>query len=539
MFELVFDYGEHAGFEQVGKETWQCQPDLKGTGNWRARPDPFSTYRAGFEVRTYRLCQRVLMLHHFPKDTTVGKDCLVRSLEFVYRDTPKDKTHSDPGFSFLEKVAQRSYQRDPQVAARYRYRSLPPLEFSYSEATIDDHVRELDSEGLENLPVGLGDGYRWVDLDGEGLSGILTEQADAWYYKANLGPGPSGPMFAPLRKVAPRPSIAALNAGSQQLIDVTGCGEVALVDFRPPLSGFHQRDDIDGWKKFVPFADLPNVDWSDLNLRFVDLTGDGYADALITEHDVFTWYPSRAAQGFGRAERTAIPRDEREGPRVLFADLEQTIYLADMSGDGLNDIVRIRNGQVCYWPNLGYGRFGKQVSMDRSPWFDHDDLFDERRVRLADVDGSGAADLIYLGREGARLWFNRCGNEWSAPRELPFPVTTSNVHQIQVADLLGNGTACLVWSSDLPADARRPMRYLDLMGGTKPHLLTKMVNNLGAETEVEYAPSTKYYLPRQGRGHAVGDETAIPRALHGKGHGARPASQDRILHDLQLSPRLL
>ena len=29
----------------------------------------------------------------------------------------------------------------------------------------------------------------------------------------------------------------------------------------------------------------------------------------------------------------------------------QSIYLADMSGDGLSDLVRIRNGEVCYWPN--------------------------------------------------------------------------------------------------------------------------------------------------------------------------------------------
>jgi Insecticide toxin TcdB middle/N-terminal region len=37
------------------------------------------------------------------------------------------------------------------------------------------------------------------------------------------------------------------------------------------------------------------------------------------------------------------------------------------------------------------------------------------------------------------------------------------------------------------------MRYLDLMGGVKPHLLTKVSNNLGAETEVRYTPSTTYY----------------------------------------------
>jgi hypothetical protein len=65
---------------------------------------------------------------------------------------------------------------------------------------------------------------------------------------------------------------------------------------------------------------------------------------------------------------------------------------------------------------------------------------------------------------------------------------------ITPADLLGNGTACLVWSSPLARDADRPMRYVNLMGGQKPHLLVKTKNNLGAETEVQYAPSTKFYL---------------------------------------------
>jgi hypothetical protein len=31
------------------------------------------------------------------------------------------------------------------------------------------------------------------------------------------------------------------------------------------------------------------------------------------------------------------------------------------------------------------------------------------------------------------------------------------------------------------------MRYVDLMGGQKPHLLTRAINNLGAETVIQYA----------------------------------------------------
>lgn len=69
-----------------------------------------------------------------------------------------------------------------------------------------------------------------------------------------------------------------------------------------------------------------------------------------------------------------------------------------------------------------------------------------------------------------------------------------DVVSVVVLDLLGNGTACLVWSSPLPGDVGRSMRYVNLMGEQKPHSLVKSVNNLGVETRVHYAPSTKFYL---------------------------------------------
>ncbi len=500
MFELVFDYGDPP----------IADPDAVGT--WTCRADPFSRHRAGFEVRTYRLCHRVLMFHRFP-DLDGDVPCLVRSLDLTYRSAPQYSTSSDTGYSFVQSATQWSYQRD---GGAWHRRQLPPIEFSYSEATIDDHVRDVQPRALENLPVGLGSGYQWVDLDGEGVCGILTEQAGAWYYKPNLGSnlpgGPTGPGFGPARPVNPQPAMAALGAGRQQLMDVEGNGALDLVELHPPLAGFHERDEHRGWTQFVPFSSLPTIDWDDRNLRFLDLTGDGHADAVITEADVFTWYPSLAHEGFGAPVSAASPRDERDGPRLIFADAELTVYLADMSGDGLIDIVRIRNGQICYWPNLGYSRWGKQVVMDDSPWFEHGDLFDQRRIRLADIDGSGTTDLIYLSRDGARLWFNRSGNAWSPARDLPFPAATTNVAQIRVADLLGNGTACLVWSSDLPADAGRPLRYLDLMGGHKPHLLIEIRNNLGAVTTLDYAASTKFSL----RDKAAGTPwaTKLPFPVH-------------------------
>ena len=218
------------------------------------------------------------------------------------------------------------------------------------------------------------------------------------------------------RAVAPQAGHGAGGRQRHQFMDLAGNGEIDVVDFGGPAPGFHERDRDAGWKQHVPFASLPNIDWQDPNLRFVDLTGDGHADALITESEVFTWYPSLDERGFAAGERTQAATDEDAGPRLVFADGTQTIFLADMCGDGLTDLVRIRNGEVCYWPNLGYGRFGRKITLGNSPRFDQPDLFDPSRIRLTDIDGSGPIDIIYLGRDGARLYFNRSGNSLSDAR---------------------------------------------------------------------------------------------------------------------------
>lgn len=245
---------------------------------------------------------------------------------------------------------------------------------------------------------------------------------------------------------------------------------------------------------------MPSVDWNDPNLRFVDLTGDGHADVLVTEDQALTWYPSLAEDGYGPSRRTPQSDDDETGPHLIFADADQSIYLADMSGDGLTDLVRIRNGRVCYWPSLGYGCFGAKISMDNPPWFDAPDLFHQRRIRLADVDGSGITDILYIHYDRVAVYFNQAGNRWSEAEIIDHLPALDNLVDMTVTDLLGNGTASLVWSSSLPNHAQSPMRYIDLMGGQKPHLLIASRNNLGAETRVQYAVSTRFYLEDKAAG---------------------------------------
>ncbi|CAG7644579.1 hypothetical protein PAESOLCIP111_04733 [Paenibacillus solanacearum] len=491
-FEIVFDYGEHDA----------TTPTPQETGIWSSRPDPFSVYRSTFEIRTHRLCQRILMFHHIPDDPEgqKGYDGLVRSTDFTYQADKERSNSPTPVYSKLIKVTQNSYQLTADGS--YLTAALPPVEFTYSEAVIQAEVHEIGDDSLANVPVGIdGTNYLFVDLDGEGMSGVLTEQANAWFYKRNLSPTnlvvrEDGERLeaklAPMELVSLKPEMSL--AGQAQLLDLAGNGCPDLVQYAGPTSGFYERTMDGKWEPFVPFASTPHVNWSDPNLKFIDLDGDGQADILISEDDAFMWHRSLGEEGFEAARRKSRPWDEEKGPHIVFADEEQSIYLADMSGDGLTDIVRIRNKEVCYWSNLGYGCFGAKVTMDHAPRFDHDDQFDPGRIRLADIDGSGTTDIVYLSSGGIYVYFNQCGNSWSDPTMIGHFLAPDDFTQVQVADLLGNGTACLVWSSSLPCDARSPLRYLNLIGGQKPHLLVKTVNNLGAETTVEYAPSTKFYL---------------------------------------------
>jgi hypothetical protein len=106
MFEVVFDYGDHH----------QLIPTPVPDTPWGIRADPFSSHRCGFEIRTYRLCKRILMFHHFAGIARVGKDCLVRSTDFDYGEADELADPEKPSYTVLRSVTHRAYQRKAQVA---------------------------------------------------------------------------------------------------------------------------------------------------------------------------------------------------------------------------------------------------------------------------------------------------------------------------------------------------------------------------------------------------------------------------------------
>ncbi|TAK51666.1 MAG: insecticidal toxin complex protein, partial [Bacteroidetes bacterium] len=469
-FQTVFDYGEY--------DTNAPYTKIK---DWDFRPDAFSDYKSGFEIRTTRLCKRIMVFHYFAE--LPGGSALVKSLNFEY------DTSSEEDFSFLKSITTYGYIKKPD--GTYTQKNLPSIEFEYQKHDWNKEVKSISAEDIVHAPAGLDEPlYQFTDLFNEGLSGILTEQADGWYYKHNLGNG----RFEQAKLISPKPSFVGL--GSRlQLADLDADGGKQLVSYGSQPKGYFELSDADEWQPFRTFDYLPNIDFDSANTRMLDLNGDGKAEALITEDNVFTWYESAGRRGFNMASRTLKSFDEEKGPHFVFADLKQTIFLADMSGDGMTDIVRIRNGEICYWPNLGYGKFGAKVSMDNAPVFDYPDAFNPSYLRLADIDGSGTTDIIYLGKNVFTCWKNLSGNRFSTIAfEIDDFPEIHNQSKITVTDLLGSGVACIVWSGNLAKNACGPLKYIDLMNSKKPHVMVSYKNNLGKEVLLEYTPSTRFYI---------------------------------------------
>lgn len=196
---VLLDYGEH-DLDEIKKGTL----DVLHEADWSFRADPFSQHRSTFEIRTRRLCRNVLMLHRVTD-------------EGAYDDSP-DATHSivartwlehdeTPRASYLTRITQQRWRRVKPKGA-YELDSFPTTELGYSKADSPDRtIHTLDRESADGLVSALdGTLASLVDFDGEGLPGILSEQAASWWYKRPNGPElpATEPSWHPRRWEAPR-----------------------------------------------------------------------------------------------------------------------------------------------------------------------------------------------------------------------------------------------------------------------------------------------------------------------------------------------
>jgi RHS repeat-associated protein len=445
------------------------------TFDYEDRSDAFSEHRSGFEIRTSKRCKSVLI------ETHADADYKVRRYEFEYAESGAN------GLALLARVHVVGFDDAGNEA-----RELPPLDFGYSVFR-PDYPKRRDFYPLQGeLPAGsLADpNLELVDLFGSGLPDILELNGVARYWR-NLG----NARFAAPRHMTEAPAGLALADADVQLLDADGDGRADLMVTQPALAGYFPLRFGARWdrRSLQRYAAVPSFSLEDPELRLLDLDGDGVTDAIRSGARLECFF-NDAEKGWS-GTRFVERRDLEGFPNINFSD--PRVKWSDVTGDGMQDLVLVHDGNVEYWANCGHGDWAPRISMRNSPRFPFG--YDARRILIGDVDGDGLADIVYVDDRKIRLWLNRSGNAWSAEIVIAGTPPLSNFDAVRLSDLLGSGVAGVLWSKDAAYASQDHYFFLDLTGASKPYLLNELNNNMGAVTKVGYAPSTRFYLEDEKR----------------------------------------
>lgn len=491
-FELLFDYGERAtGLAE--------RPGYPATGPWPLRSDPFSSYVYGFELRTWRLCRQVLMFHHFPDET--GPDpVLVQRLSLEYQTT-------DLSYSQLQAAHLQGYDARGQVDCR------PPMEFGYSGFD----TQEGRFEEFQHFP-GLDDGQRYqlVDLYGEGLPGVLYRSEGCWYYRepqrAAEAQNPDQITYGDWQTLPRTPAADQHEPVNRSLTDITGNGRLDWVVSQHGLQGFFTLGADRQWSGFTPFSAFPS-EFFHTKGQMADLIGDGLSDLTLIGNQSVRLYRSTPRQPSFESG-THVDHDQPGDYLPTLNDSHSDVVaFSDVLGSGQQHLVRIRHNEVMCWPNLGHGRFGRGFRLAELP-FSYDE-FEASRVLLADLDGSGAADLIYLTPEHIQIFMNNGGNGFDQQPRLhswPQGMRYDRFCQVSAADVQGLGCSSLIVTSPHGS----PRHWHCNFARRKPYLLISTDNNMGASAQVTYRSSAQEWLDEKQELRAAGNPAhcQVPLAIH-------------------------
>lgn len=461
---------------------------------YEERPDPFSDYRFGFEVRTRLRCTEIHVEVH-KDDVRIP----VRTYRMRYLDQRKDIADLAEivpynGTSLLSQVqvigyddVGRPYDDDVHDGA-IRESQMPPLEMGYS--SFEPKKRQFAPVRDDGLPANsfASAELQLADVYGDGLPHVIEMRDGRCRVWRNRGKG-AFDLPLPLEGL---PAGMHLSKDDAFFADADGDGRIDLLAKRRSLAGYFAMalSTGDGRAQFRRQKYEPSFNLGDPEVAVVDLDGDGAVDAIRsgTRFELFFNDPRK---GWDPGLSTVVPRRGADVfPNVSFAD--PRVRWADMNGDGLQDVVLLYDRNVEYWPSMGRGNWGSRIHMLNSPQLPR--LSDHSRVLLGDIDGDGLADIVLVEERRVVVWINQSGNGWSEGVEILGTPPSGPRFNVRLEDLLGTGIRGILWSTDATAPGRPHTHFLSPAGRQKPYLLNQIDNHMGAATAIAYESSVDCFL---------------------------------------------
>jgi RHS repeat-associated protein len=365
---------------------------------------------------------------------------------------------------------------------------LPPHTFTYTQ--FDPEAYAVVT--VENPPpVGLtSPDTDLVDVNGDSLPDIVhtPEQGHRFYLNRGMGRFQAEPVF-PSQSPPDR-----LSSPGARMADMNGDGQVDLLVKAGTTAGapFYYFAQAAGrpWEPGdrVDYNITPAFTLDDPDLRLLDANNDKRIDVVLTTPSQSYIWLAHADDTWSETADFAFPT-LAVGTRLVFQD--PRVKLGDMTSDRLQDLVFVRDGLVVYFPHNGNGDYGDGVRMLNPP----QGLGDlDANIQLGDLNNDGLDDLVLPGNASVRYWLNLGDNSFADPVVLSGTPTYNQADTaVRLADIDGDGATELLYSR-YPAPEEETLQYVDFHTGTQPLLLNSISNGLGRTFQISYRPSTSFYV---------------------------------------------
>jgi YD repeat-containing protein len=472
---------------------------------YEIRPDIRKNYKSGFMIKTTRRLKQIdIGIEGLPEqdiqksslksgdwNQNNSPDALIRRYVFEYEE-------KSPHMSLLSSITQ--FGAD---AANY----LPPVHFSYDLCLPDQIISAKNAIiGSVNEPVSVMDNLfvEIIDLNADGLPDILNTSTDGVHaVHINSGvkeysDGQKILWMAP-REITGKDAFSVhrkLNDERLHLADMNGDGISDLVYTDPfDCVSYYLNTGKLSWdyQQKMSIQNIPPpAPFSHSFVKSSDCNFDKRIDIIkSTENGYTIWFNiSKGLYSPPLMTSGAVYQNHT----ILFSDTG--VHMADMNGDRMNDVVKIRATQVIYCPNMGNGFFDDAVIM---PILDQP-LSDTqiKKARIEDINGDGFSDLIIERASINTLWYwlNYGLDSFDHKHIIEnMPQIFSSTMVTRWADMNGNGTTDLIYADSSYSPRLRIIDIGELIGRSNhTNLLTQIDNGRGIQTNISYQSSTDFYI---------------------------------------------
>ena len=401
-------------YSQSGDQSMQVVFD------YQARPDELVDYRPSFELITKQRLSKVTL-------RAAQQD--VRHYQLRYAEQTPWQTQSQ-----LTEIAQLDTSGQ---------HTLMTQRFGYTPSTPTEKKGYLPTLYQAQLSLPSVD---FVDLNGDGLADMIDTSSSRHRYWLHQGIDKNGePLWSSRRNMAVNLH-ANISSPSIRWADINGDGHSNLVTYDRGRTVYYGIDERGSWAKSGEFY-RAGLGLHSPQVRMMDINNDKRTDVVQTVSGYnggVSGISVRLNQEGNRWSKNIRLPFNRSHHAVSFSS--DRVHIADMNGDGLQDIVYLTNGELTYFPNRGLLGFGRGVRFDRMP----SNVFQQSGLHLADMNGDGLSDVIYIQGNRVRLMLNQGmrDGQFTLANHVQFQGKRSIAEDaVRFVDINGNGSTDIVWYS--------------------------------------------------------------------------------------------